>query len=105
MRELSLSELNFVSGGGYLDPDMGDKLKNMKTPVIAPIIAHADKVVPAVRAFSFGYGVGEFLNNNTRIQEGVAIMIDKVTGLDKVGNESTNKDSNKTGDNYSTPSK
>ncbi|WP_066804810.1 hypothetical protein [Moraxella oblonga] len=70
MRELTINELNIVSGG-YTDPDLGDKLKNSKYPVVPTLIVGASNSVQVIRAGIIGYKIGEALNEHTPFKIGL----------------------------------
>lgn len=94
MRNLTLKELDLVSGA--VGPD---DFKNYKPPVSAHVINAVTKVIPAARAFSAGYAVGNLINKHTPIQSWISAGIDKLTSD---GNDYCNDGTNygKDGGNY-----
>lgn len=77
MRELTIKELQIVSGG-YLDPDLGDKLKNAKVPVSHMVVYRGIQSVGVAKAGYYGYKAGEFINEYTPIQDWISKGTDKI---------------------------
>lgn len=113
MRELSIYELNLVSGAKVLENLASSASTYGEAALVGAVISQAPKVpismamtagqgamagVGVYAAARGGWAVGTWLNENTPIQDWLASGIDKITGLDKSGNDDGDKSGNDYGD-------
>ncbi|MDO4427061.1 MAG: hypothetical protein Q4B88_02920 [Moraxella sp.] len=102
MRQLSIAELNLVSGGNVVQNLASTASEYGEAALFGAVISQAGKIpisrgmtatqggaagIGAYGSWKAGTAIGNWLNNNTPIQDWIATGIDKVTGLDKAGVE------------------
>ncbi|WLF84193.1 hypothetical protein [Moraxella sp. ZY210820] len=113
MRELSIYELNLVSGAKVLENLASSASTYGEAALVGAVISQAPKVpismtmtagqgamagVGVYAAARGGWAVGTWLNENTPIQDWLATGIDKITGLDKQANSQNDKSGSNYGD-------